>query len=157
MCGQSPALLPKRIKPDAQVRMHVAEIPSVRERASRSNHRHIRSKADVVERVHMNAWTAGSSPQDGEFVPKHDEFQFLEIIRLNTHGRKLQNPPNHHVAQREEHEPSRVAGNPRHSTCQPTATLRSSSCGPRPNIGICAPFSRLRRGYATLSGELTAR
>jgi hypothetical protein len=25
--------------------------------------------------------TAGSSPEDGELVPKHDDFQFLEIVR----------------------------------------------------------------------------
>jgi hypothetical protein len=24
---------------------------------------------------------AGSSPQDGEFVPKHDDFHLLEIVR----------------------------------------------------------------------------
>src|SRR5262245_11389535 len=47
----SPSMrLPKRIKPDAHVRMHVAEIPGVRDRACRSHHRHIRSKADVIDR-----------------------------------------------------------------------------------------------------------
>jgi hypothetical protein len=35
------------------------------------------------------------------------------------------NPPNHYVAQREEHEASRVAGSPCHSTLQPTDTYRS--------------------------------
>jgi len=33
--------------------------------------------------------TAGSSPKDGEFVPKHDDFQILEIIRPKAQGSKL--------------------------------------------------------------------
>jgi hypothetical protein len=33
--------------------------------------------------------TAGSSPEDGEFVPKHDDFQLLEIVRPKAQGRKL--------------------------------------------------------------------
>ena len=47
--------------------------------------------------------TAGSSPEDGEFVPKHDDFQLLEIVRPKAPGSKLQNPPKHHVTEREEH------------------------------------------------------
>jgi hypothetical protein len=48
--------------------------------------------------------TAGSSSQDGEFMPKYDDFQFLEVVRPKAQGSKLQNPPKHHVTEREEHE-----------------------------------------------------
>jgi len=41
--------------------------------------------------------TTGSAPEDGEFVPKHDDFQFLKIVRPNAQGRKLQNPPKHQI------------------------------------------------------------
>src|SRR6266849_3919827 len=47
--------------------------------------------------------TAGSSPEDGEFVPKHEDFQFLEIVRPKTQGSKQQNPSKHYVTEREEH------------------------------------------------------
>src|SRR6266446_8123486 len=53
--------------------------------------------------------TAGSSPEDGEFVPQHDDFQFLEIVRAKAQGSELKNPPKHHVTKREEHEASNVA------------------------------------------------
>jgi hypothetical protein len=32
---------------------------------------------------------AGASPEDGEFVPKHDDFQLLEIVRPKAQGSKL--------------------------------------------------------------------
>jgi hypothetical protein len=60
--------------------------------------------------------TAGSSPQDGEFVPKHDDFELLEIVRPNVQGRKLQYAPKHHIAEREEHEASCVGRQPAYST-----------------------------------------
>src|SRR5882672_12007681 len=47
--------------------------------------------------------TAGSSPEDAEFVPKHDDFQLLEIVRPKAPGSKLQNPPNHQITEGEEH------------------------------------------------------
>jgi hypothetical protein len=43
--------------------------------------------------------TAGSSPGDGEFVPKHDDFQLLEIVRPKAQGSKLQKTPKHHVTE----------------------------------------------------------
>jgi hypothetical protein len=47
---------------------------------------------------------------NGEFVPKHDDFQFLEIVRPKAQGSKLWNPPRHHVTERDEHEASFYAG-----------------------------------------------
>jgi hypothetical protein len=44
--------------------------------------------------------TAGSSPEDGEFVAKHDDFQFLEIVRPKAQGRQLQTPAKHQVSER---------------------------------------------------------
>ena len=46
-------------------------------------------------------------------MPKHDDFQLLEIVRPNAQDRKLQNPPKHHVTEREEHEASCVVRQPR--------------------------------------------
>lgn len=62
--------------------------------------------------------TAGSSPEDGEFVPKHDDFQVLEIVRPKAQGRKLRDPPKHYVTEREEHETSSVARPPPYSRRQ---------------------------------------
>jgi hypothetical protein len=60
--------------------------------------------------------TAGSSSEDGEFVPNHDDFQLLELVRPETQGSKLQNSPKQQVTDREEHEASSVARQPPHST-----------------------------------------
>ena len=60
--------------------------------------------------------TAGSSPQDGKFVPKHDDFEFLEIVRPNAQGRKLQSSPKYQIKEREEHEASCVVRQPAYST-----------------------------------------
>src|SRR5713101_3957465 len=60
--------------------------------------------------------TAGSSPEDGDFVPKHDDFQLLEIVRPKAPGSKLQNPPKHHIIEGEEHETSCVVRQPAYST-----------------------------------------
>jgi hypothetical protein len=62
---------------------------------------------------------AGSSPEDGEFVPQHDDFQFLEIVRANAQSNNLQNPSKHHVTKREEHEASSVGRQPSYSTHPP--------------------------------------
>jgi hypothetical protein len=43
--------------------------------------------------------TAGSS-QDGEFMPKHDDFQLFEIVRPNAQGRELEHPPKYYVTER---------------------------------------------------------
>ena len=51
--------------------------------------------------------TSGSSSEDGEFVPKHDDFQFLEIVRPIAQSSELQNPPKHHVTKGKEHEVQR--------------------------------------------------
>ena len=53
--------------------------------------------------------TAGSSPEDGEFVPKHDDFQVFEVVRSTVQDSELKNPPKNDVTEREEHEPSRAA------------------------------------------------
>jgi hypothetical protein len=45
--------------------------------------------------VHVIPRTAGSSPEDGEFVPKHDDLQLLEIVRPKAPDGQLQNPPKH--------------------------------------------------------------
>jgi hypothetical protein len=42
---------------------------------------------------------AGSSPEYGEFVPKHDDFQFLEIVGPKAPGGQLQNLPKHQITQ----------------------------------------------------------
>jgi len=41
--------------------------------------------------------TAGSSPEDGEFVPKHDDFQVFEVVRSNVQDSELKNPPKNDV------------------------------------------------------------
>jgi hypothetical protein len=60
--------------------------------------------------------TAGSSPENGEFVPKHDDFQLLEIVRPKAPGSKLQNPPKHQITEGDEHEVSSVVRRPTYST-----------------------------------------
>src|SRR5262249_51518456 len=59
---------------------------------------------------------AASASEDGKFVPQHDDFQVLEVVRPNAQDRKLQYPPKRHVAEREEHETSEPDG---YSLCQP--------------------------------------
>jgi hypothetical protein len=83
--------------------------------------------------------TAGSSPEDGEFVPKHDDFQFLEIVRSKAQGSKLQNPPKRHVTEREEHEASSVARQPPYSTLQLFDSIRSGPFGSRTKPGFLHP------------------
>ena len=39
-------------------------------------------------------------------MPKYDDFQILEGVRLNAQDRQLKYPPKRHVAKREEHETS---------------------------------------------------
>src|SRR2546425_3041689 len=57
--------------------------------------------------------TTGPSPEDGEFVPQHDDFQFFEIVRPNAQEGELQNPSEHHVTERDKHDASlRLAGTP---------------------------------------------
>ena len=36
-------------------------------------------------------------------MPQHDDFQLLEIIRLNVQGSELQNPTDYQVTERDEH------------------------------------------------------
>jgi hypothetical protein len=59
------------------------------------------------------------SVRDGGFVAggwrvraEARRFQLLEIVRPKAQGSKLQNPPKHHVTEREEHEASSVAIQP---------------------------------------------
>jgi hypothetical protein len=37
--------------------------------------------------------TAGSSPEDGEFLPEDDNFQLFEVVRPNVQGSQLEHPP----------------------------------------------------------------
>jgi len=53
--------------------------------------------------------TARPSPKNPEFVPQHDDFEFLEFVRLNDQGDQLQKPAKQHVAQRHDHEASYIA------------------------------------------------
>jgi hypothetical protein len=78
-----------------------------RQRARRQEPAGPREEESVCPRQRR---TAGSSPQDGEFVAKHDDFELLEVIRSNTQGRKPQNSPKHQITEREEHEASCVVG-----------------------------------------------
>jgi hypothetical protein len=50
--------------------------------------------------------TAGSASQDVEFVPKHDDFQVLKVVRPNVQGKELKNAPKHQITKREEHDAS---------------------------------------------------
>ena len=81
--------------------------------------------------------TAGSSPQDGKFVPKHDNLQILKIGRPKPQGSKLQNPSTHHVTEREEHEPSNVARQLPDSTPQPSDSASSGPFGRSRNVDLC--------------------
>ena len=42
-------------------------------------------------------------PKDGEFVPQHDDFQFLPLVRSQSQAGKLKHPPHDHVAEPNEH------------------------------------------------------
>jgi hypothetical protein len=44
--------------------------------------------------------------EDGEFVPQHNDFQFLELVRPKVQRDELQEPSEHHVTERDEHEAS---------------------------------------------------
>ena len=37
-------------------------------------------------------------------MPKHDDFQLLEIVRPKAQSSKLPNPPKHQITEREKHE-----------------------------------------------------
>ena len=58
--------------------------------------------------------TTDSSPEDGEFVPQHDDFQFFEIVRPNAQEGELQKPSEQDVTDRDEHDASCVRRNARH-------------------------------------------
>ena len=75
--------------------------------------------------------TARSSPEDGEFVPKHDDFQVFKFVRPNTQGKELKKPPKHHVIKREEHQaPASPSNRP-----IPRLPLLRASDGPVSNHG----------------------
>jgi hypothetical protein len=42
-------------------------------------------------------------------VPQQDDFQLLELLRPKAKDSELQNPPKHHLPERQEHEASSVA------------------------------------------------
>jgi hypothetical protein len=84
---------------------------------------HLTRIFDLLPRI---AGTAGS-PEDGEFVPKHDDFQVFEVVRSNAQDSELKNPPKNDVTEREEHEPSRAARKP----------LLSYASASGINVGFC--------------------
>src|SRR6267378_7451638 len=85
--------------------------------------------------------TPGSSPEDGDFLPKHDDFQLLEIVRPKAPGSKLQNPPKRKIAEGNEHEVSCVVRRPTYSTHSlPDSFPRE----PENALRIYAPFKRSR-------------
>ena len=49
-------------------------------------------------------WPAGSSPEDGEFVTAHDDFQRIALVGATAESRQLKETPNHHITEGEEHE-----------------------------------------------------
>src|SRR5262245_66201471 len=57
--------------------------------------------------------------EDRELVPKHDDFEFLELARPNAQNHKFEKPAKQRVAQRHEHEASYIAGRWPNSTQQP--------------------------------------
>jgi len=76
-------------------------------------------------------------------------FQLLEIVRPKAQSSHLQNPPKHHVTEREEHEASSVARQLPYSTRQPTGSVRDET-------GICPPFRELPAEEPTMcTGSLT--
>jgi hypothetical protein len=77
---------------------------------------------------------ADSSPTDGELVPHHDDFQFLEIVRLHEQDSELQNPTNDQM---------QVDMN---TGPRPISRRRSRPCSrrtltARQNASISAPFT----------------
>ena len=73
------------------------------------------------------------STQNGEFMPKDNDFQLFEVVRAKTQGSELDKPTEHQVAERDKHEPSCVA----HST----HGLLSASGSEEPGIRINAPYT----------------
>src|SRR5258706_4367202 len=45
---------------------------------------------------------------NGEFMPKDNDFQLLEVVRPHAQGGDLQKPTQHHVAERDKHDPRNV-------------------------------------------------
>src|SRR5262245_11454485 len=88
---------------------------------------------------------AASSSEDGEFVPQHDDFQVLEVVRPNAEDCQLQYPPKRHVAKREEHETSE----PDTHSMRPSrnGSLRCGSVSRTRNF-IFAPFTSTRLSVA---------
>jgi hypothetical protein len=83
------------------------------------------------------------SPEDGELMPNHDEFEVLEICRANAQGGELQDPAKHPVTEREQHEASRSRDRFPHSTHRaPDGRFHVSPrlTSPRPG-SINAPFT----------------
>jgi hypothetical protein len=52
--------------------------------------------------------TLALSPQNGEFVPEDEDFQFLEVVRPNAQGNDLEQLTQYQVAERDQHEASCV-------------------------------------------------
>jgi len=63
--------------------------------------------------------TARFRPKDREFVPQHNDFEFLELVRPNDEGDELEKPAKQHVAERHGHETSIVTRLRPNSTHKP--------------------------------------
>src|SRR5262245_66413754 len=61
--------------------------------------------------------------EDRELVPRHDDFEFLELVRPNAQNHEIEKPAKQPVAPRHEHEASSIAGRWPNSTRQPTLMI----------------------------------
>jgi hypothetical protein len=92
--------------------------------------------------------TAGPPPEDGEFVPKHDDFQVLEIARPKAQSSELQNPAKHDVTEREDHEASSVVRQRPYSKLQPHGGW-SGRFGPSPKLDFCTLHALAEPDHST--------
>ena len=77
-------------------------------------------------------------------MPKHDDFQFLAIVRPKAQRRKLKHPAKNNVAEREEHEASRSDVVPFYATAfsglmHPSAGMMYTCVS---NLAACCADSR---------------
>jgi hypothetical protein len=66
-----------------------------------------RCEQDPVDRRQRGTLTL--STENGEFVPEDDNFQLFEVVRPNAQRSQLEEPTQHHVAERDQHDASYVA------------------------------------------------
>src|SRR5262249_57734424 len=75
-----------------------------------------------------------------ELVPKHDDFEFLELVRPNAQNHEIEKPAKQRVAQRHEHGGLSIAGRWPNSYA---AVHSDDFCRPgqRDRIRVYAPFT----------------